>query len=455
MRISKNTLRKRLFRSLSEMYAAEVPLYDKLLETVRNVNLRVAGEKPELVPEGRSIDELSAERHGAIRLGKPEEMRGMARFFACLDMYPVNFYNLADAGSKSQPVISTAFRPLYNADHRVFCSLLMPDYFDADTRGRVEAALADRKIFSGKLLRLIEVSEQEGDLNEEQGRDFIHEAQKLFSWQGKARDHALYRHLVSIRVNIAADIACFPNPHLNHLTPNTLDIDRLYAEMSRRLGAEYAGLDHKGMKDSIEGPPRRKVPVLLRQTSYKALDEKVLFTENDGSTLQATHTARFGEIEERGIAMTPAGRALYDAAIALTEPGDPPYAECFSGIPDDFDELRRLGLIYLRYNLKDGLRTADLSGLEPEDAIKKNLLTCTPIRYEDFLPVSAAGIFASNLEQYGTRPQGEARKSYSKSLLESYLDCDITEAEELYAAEMNKSMAILPDGYFQPDIIGS
>ena len=455
MRISKKTLRKRLFKSLSEMYAAEVPLYDKLLDTVRDVNRQVAGEKPELVPQGRSIEELSAERHGAIRLGKPEEMRGMARFFACLDMYPVNFYNLADAGAKSQPIISTAFRPLYDADHRVFCSLLMPDYFGADTCIRVETALKDRKIFSNKLLRLIEVSEQEGDLNEEQGRDFIHEAQKLFSWQGKAHDHALYRHLVSIRVNIAADIACFPNPHLNHLTPNTLDIDRLYDEMSRRLGAEYAGLDHKGMKDSIEGPPRRKVPVLLRQTSYKALDEKVLFTENDGSTLQATHTARFGEIEERGIAMTPAGRALYDAAIARTEKGDLPYAECFSGIPDDLEELRRQGLIYVRYHRKEGLRVGDLSGLAPEEAIKMNLMTCAPIRYEDFLPVSAAGIFASNLEQYGTRPQGGGRKSYSKGRLESYLDCDITEAVELYAAEMNKSMDLLPDGFFQQDIIGS
>jgi uncharacterized glyoxalase superfamily metalloenzyme YdcJ len=443
MRISKNQLRKRLFRSLSEMYAAEVPLYDKLLETVLAVNRQVATEQPDLVPAGRNIEELSAERHGAIRLGKPEEMRGMARFFACLDMYPVNFYNLAEAGAKSQPIISTAFRPLGDADHRVFCSLLMTDYFDHATRERVESALKDRRIFPYKLLRLIEVSEQEGDLSEKQSEEFIGEARTLFSWRGQARDHALYRHLVANRVNIAADIACFPNPHLNHLTPNTLDIDRLYAEMSRRLGAEYAGFDHKGMKDSIEGPPRRKVPILLRQTSYKALDEKVVFTENDGTTIEATHTARFGEIEERGIAMTPEGRARYDAAIARSENGGLPYAECFSGIPDDFDELWRSGLIYIQYKLKSGINPANLSGMHLEQAIGRELVACVPVRYEDFLPVSAAGIFASNLEQYGTRPQGESRKAYSKGLLESYLDFDITESDQLYAAEMTGSLNAL------------
>ncbi|MFT7865638.1 2-oxoadipate dioxygenase/decarboxylase family protein, partial [Salmonella enterica] len=62
----------------------------------------------------------------------------------------------------------------------------------------------------------------------------------------------------------------------------------------------------------IEGPPRREIPLLLRQTSFKALEEPVHFA---GEHL-GTHTARFGEIEQRGVALTPKGRELYDRLLA-------------------------------------------------------------------------------------------------------------------------------------------
>ncbi|NHW78255.1 2-oxoadipate dioxygenase/decarboxylase family protein, partial [Escherichia coli] len=64
-------------------------------------------------------------------------------------------------------------------------------------------------------------------------------------------------------------------------------------------------------KTLIEGPPRREVPILLRQTSFKALEEQVLFVDEK----QGTHTARFGEIEQRGVALTPKGRRLYDELL--------------------------------------------------------------------------------------------------------------------------------------------
>ena len=63
----------------------------------------------------------------------------------------------------------------------------------------------------------------------------------------------------------------------------------------------------------IEGPPRREVPILLRQTSFKALEETVLFAGQK----QGTHTARFGEIEQRGVALTPKGRQLYDDLLRI------------------------------------------------------------------------------------------------------------------------------------------
>ncbi|MCC5807797.1 MAG: DUF1338 family protein [Opitutales bacterium] len=441
----KTVLRKRLFAALSALYAREVPLYDKLLETVRDVNGRIAARDPAQLPPGRTVDEISAERHGAIRLGKPDEMRDMARFFACLDMMPVNFYNLAEAGAKSQPVISTAFRPLRDADHRVFCSLLMTDSFTPAIRRRVEDALRERRIFSRALLRLIEASESEGGLTGGDADVFVSEATALFAWRGTARDHGLYRALVDARFNIAADIACFPNPHLNHLTPNTLDIDELYAEMTHRLNGPYAHLPHRGMKDSIEGPPRRSAPVLLRQTAYNALDEGVVFTEPDGSRVEATHRARFGEIEQRGVAMTPAGRRLYDEALAEADAsGDKEHA--FARIPDDLEALRREGLAYFRYLRVDSAASAHVPAGSLPEALANGIVTTDPIRYEDFLPVSAAGIFAANLGQYGTRPQADKTVSYTKERLESYLETTITEAYELYAAEETASIRDVIDG---------
>lgn len=415
MSVSKNTLRKRLFKELSDMYALEVPLYDKLLETIRYTNKLAAEQNPNFDLSENEIEELSSERHGAIRLGKPEEYAMMARFFNCLDMQPVNFYNLADAGSKSQPVISTAFRPLKNADHRVFCSLLMTDYFDKETENRIKQTLKDRQIFSKNLIKLIEISEKENEFDEKQADDFIKEAKKLFSWRGTAIDHDLYKLMVEKKFNIAADIACFPNPHLNHLTPNSLDIDFLYNEMVKRFSGDLKNISTKGMKDSIEGPPAMQNLVLLRQTSYKALDEKVEFTNLDGAKVIATHTARFGEIEQRGVALTPKGRTIYDRLIAENKMD---YESFTKELPDDHNKLRELGLAYYKKNSEGSY---------------------IPIRYEDFLPVSAAGIFASNLSQYGTKSDNEARKKYTKELLETYMEKKITESDDLYKLEATQS----------------
>jgi uncharacterized glyoxalase superfamily metalloenzyme YdcJ len=57
-------------------------------------------------------------------------------------------------------------------------------------------------------------------------------------------------------------------------------------------------------KAIIEGPPTRRCPILLRQTSFKALEEAVSFKNTDGNWYSGSHTARFGEIEQRGIALT-------------------------------------------------------------------------------------------------------------------------------------------------------
>jgi hypothetical protein len=45
-------------------------------------------------------------------------------------------------------------------------------------------------------------------------------------------------------------------------------------------------------KAVIEGPPRRKCAILLRQTSFKALEEAVAFKSAAGGTVASVHTAR-------------------------------------------------------------------------------------------------------------------------------------------------------------------
>jgi len=90
------------------------------------------------------------------------------------------------------------------------------------------------------------------------------------------------------------------------------------------VGAENIDASHRALntsgaqaKHSIEGPPIRQCPILLRQTAFKAISEPVLFPDGLGEYEQGSHTARFGEIESRGVALTPKGHALYESLLAM------------------------------------------------------------------------------------------------------------------------------------------
>ena len=451
--VAPSTLRREFSNRLSALYAAEVPLYGQLIEAVRQVNREVIGRQPELGLTEADLDHISEERHGAIRLGREDEMRTMAAFFAVLGMQPVNFYDLSAAGQKAQPVIATAFRPVDLVDievspFRVFCSLLRPDderfFDDADLRRRLHAVLARREIFTPELRALITAVEAQGGLDRAQADAFLAAGVQLFEWRGEAIDRALYDELMARKLNIAADIGCFPNPHLNHLTPNTLDIDALQARMQAILAADYRHLQAE-MKDHIEGPPRRAMAILLRQTSYKALTEPVAF---DGQTT-GVHTARFGEIEQRGLALTVEGRCRYDAALAEVEAirarGEEPSVQdlerAYADLPDAAGELRRLGLGHFTYAVTDQGRRTNREAL-PGDLgalIDGGFVEARPIRYEDFLPVSAAGIFASNLRQAGARHEGSS--PHTQRDLEAIMERPILDSFALYAAQEAASVA--------------
>ena len=397
--VDPDTLRARFSEALSAMYRQEVPLYGDLLALVARTNRSAPGG---------ADTRLEVERHGAIRLGTAPELVLVARLFAVMGLHPVGYYDLAPAGV---PVHSTTFRPitargLASSPFRVFTSLLRLELI-ADPALREEAAaiLSRRSIASSRLSDLLALAEAEGGLMQADADAFVAEALHVFRWHRTAAvDADLYARLKAAHP-LVADVVCFRGPHLNHLTPRTRDIDSAQAAM------RAAGMNPKAV---IEGPPRRRVPILLRQTSFQALDEPVLFP-GPGGEAAGTHTARFGEIEQRGVALTPAGRASYDRLLAQAQdavadgaPREAAMRQAFAAFPDDLEEMRDAGLAFFRPG-----------GAEP-------------ILYEDFLPVSAAGIFRSNLGG-GDRP--DALAGGERDRFEAALGARVLDEMALYAAE--------------------
>ncbi len=377
---------------MSEMYREEVPAYGDLLKLVSKINAQASDGG--LVSGSR----LEKERHGAIRVGTPAELSMLRRLFALMGMQPVGYYDLAPAGL---PVHSTAFRPVTaNAleanPFRLFTSLLRVDLIeDEELRTRVETVLSARSIFSQNAIDYIEHAEAAGGVSEEAAEPFLAAILPTFQWRDEALvSKPFYDRLIEAHPLIA-DIVCFKGPHINHLTPRTIDIDAAQAAMRD---------DGFAAKKLIEGPPKRACPILLRQTAFRAIAEPVTFPDPAGD-IQSAHTARFGEIEARGAALTPKGRAFYDKMLADARAREIPDAglalrEAFSNFPDDWPTLRQQGLAYFRYGLTalgKAQTRQDRQTTSIERALAMGWLIATPITYEDFLPISAAGIFQSNL----------------------------------------------------------
>jgi len=406
-------LRSRFAAALSRMYGREVPAYTTLVEVTEQVNADFLAANPDTAQRLGSIARVTAERHGAIRVGTPSEMHDVAVLFAGFGMYPVGFYDLREA-TPPVPVVSTAFRPidpdeLARNPFRVFTSMLTTAdrrFFDADLQQRLESFLHRRRLFPDVLLALARRSADDGGLDEPQAARFVSLATAVFELSGEPVDRAWYRELEAVSA-VAADIGGVSSTHINHLTPRVLDIDDLYARMSARGIA---------MIDRIQGPPHWSGPaVLLRQTSFRALAEPRSFVEPDGSITDGELRVRFGEVEARGVALTPSGRALYDE-LQGSDPsnGDGLWDKRF---PTSEDELEKRGMAYFTYH--GGVRE--------------------PIVYEDFLPKSAAGIFRSNLDRDTTAAEGESGTVYDLGTLADVIGRRVHDPYELYRHQQEQS----------------
>lgn len=446
-------LRAAFAQRLSDMYGREVPAYTTLVEVSREVNDDVLRRLGPGAERFGSISRVTAERHGAIRLGTPRELRQAGRIFGALGMHPVGFYDLRAAAASSVPVVSTAFRPVDAAElarnpFRMFTSVLTTDdprFFDADLRGRLETFLSARELFPPELLELAERAEHSRELPEPEAERFLRLAVAAFELNPEPIDQVWYEELEKVSA-VAADIGGVRGTHVNHLTPRVLDIDELYRRMSRR------GIR---MIDAIQGPPRWTGPdVLLRQTSFRALAEPRPMRRADGTVSPGSLRVRFGEVEARGIALTPEGRRRYDALLTETDRrtcGQLPERRpelarevWEQGFPTTERALLEQGLAYFEFRRVGTAPlppAADLLG--PLDLLDQGLIAADPITYEDFLPRSAAGIFQSNLSDEGTRDDGRPAAHYDADWLSATLEREVADPFALYAQQSEQSLKSL------------
>lgn len=431
--VSPDLIRQRFSKAMSDMYREEVPLYGALMELVEQTNRSVLDRDTQIARQLEStgeIERLDMERHGAIRVGTATELATLARLFAVMGMQPVGYYDLTPAGV---PVHSTAFRAVHEdslqvSPFRVFTSLLRLELInDPELRTFAESVLAKRSIFTPTALRLISQAETTGGLTESEAQEFVLQALETFRWHHSATVTAAQYQTLSAQHRLIADVVAFKGPHINHLTPRTLDIDRVQEQMPTH------GITPKAV---IEGPPRRQCPILLRQTSFKALDEPIAFTDQD--EIRGSHSARFGEIEQRGAALTPKGRALYDLLLnaARDELGDFPneanaahynalMTQHFGEFPDSVEGMREQELAYFRYFATEkGLAAQGLGDASLEQLLRDGYVKAEPLVYEDFLPVSAAGIFQSNLGDAAQSHYGEHsnRQAFEQALGRATID---------------------------------
>lgn len=190
--------------------------------------------------------------------------------------------------------------------------------------------------------------------------------------------------------------------------------------------------------------------MLLRQTSFRALAEERLFRHADGSVSRGSLRVRFGEVEQRGIALTTKGRDLYDQLVAETDrrlagaPAGTTRVDVARELwrermPRTERELAVQGLGFFRYRV-GAVPPPPTSEATLSSLLDSGALVAEPIVYEDFLPRSAAGIFQSNLTDEGTRDDAQAATDYDMDRLSAAVELPISDPTALYEAQQTASL---------------
>ncbi len=433
-------IRTSFSNALLALYRTEVPLCDALLSIVAEVNARIMAGHPDRAVEVSSADELdrlAVEPHFAIQIGTTTELATMRRAFAIMGMYPVGYYDLSVAGL---PFHSTAFRPIDDAALKInsfciFASLLRLELIDDEgLRAQAEAILSTRQIFTDEAIRLIELHEVQGGLGEGDADSFVLELLKSFRWDRDARVDAMTHDRLQDVHRLVAEITSMQGLRITHLIARTLDIDQA------RAAIQASGI---GIHAVGKGPRRRQVPILLRHIGFDANERDQALPD----VKQGRHSVQTVEIEQRGAALTPKGRALYDGLMATTCATCSQHrfanrpADAFLAFPDTLEAIREQGLAYFRYELTEEGRRIVRTGFRPNGDvdlwIAGGYVRARPIVYEDFLPAGVMEFSVSSVPGVAPHDNGG---SALQAAFEAALGTAVHDELALYSAAEAQSI---------------
>ena len=134
----------------------------------------------------------------------------------------------------------------------------------------------------------------------------------------------------------------------------------------------------------------------------------------------------FGEVEARGVALTPRGRDRYDA----TGVADLPRTERDLAVED---------LAYYTMTVADRARDGATPPGDVAGLVDGGWVRLEPVVYEDFLPRSAAGIFRSNLARDDASDRTQEAAPRDAAWMAAALDRTVHDLFELYAAQREES----------------
>ena len=233
-------------------------------------------------------------------------------------MSPVRFYELRDAAPapsrSSRPPSGPSTVPSLAANpFRVFTSMLVPEdrrFFDSDLEERLRNFLDARVLFP-----------RASSPRPTSPSSTVSCRRRMrtgtWTWPPRAsrspRTRSTGRGTRLERISgVAADIGGVTTTHINHLTPRVLDIDDLYESMEAR------GIE---MIDEIQGPPRWEGPDVrccVRRRSVRSRS-RAPSGNPTGPSPGGALRVRFGEVEARGIALTPAGGTASTSLVAAVD----------------------------------------------------------------------------------------------------------------------------------------
>jgi uncharacterized glyoxalase superfamily metalloenzyme YdcJ len=163
-----------------------------------------------------------------------------------------------------------------------------------------------------------------------------------------------------------------------------------------------------------------------------------------------TLRVRFGEVEARGVALTPAGRDRYDAMVAEVDQAlaadptarrDEVTREVWRRrLPSTETELAAADLAYFRYRIAEQPPTGARPPHELAAMVARGWVELEPIVYEDFLPRSAAGIFQSNLTSGGSKDSSQESAPRDRAWMSDALDREVLDPMTLYDAQRRRSL---------------